>query len=420
MRLRVLVLSALSLCPALSALDDQSELQSQSDAHQMFLLRNAVRGHPRSSDFYAGEVACAFNDISTCEEQFKKVLATEPKSTAAKQIHHILAYTAMREGRYGRSLREIDALLAIDPNDSDAKSTRPFMEGLSHFPDQAVQGSGARKATVQMDDGKLPLLINGRKASYFFDTGANLSTLSESDALRFGMKIQEVNSGEGSTDVNGNKVLFRIALAKSLALGGIELSNVAFLVASNDQQPFVDMEAGQRGLIGLPVLIALGSITWTREGMFEADKSSARSKLSAANICFDDLNVITQATFEGHALPFVLDTGAETSDLWPKFVDVARDLIRKSGSRESHTVTGVGGAQKFEVTSLPKVMLELGGKSVALQPAYILETQPRTQSKWFYGNLGIDLLRQAPSVTINFETMTLGLDNPAGRPMHRE
>ena len=92
------------------------------------------------------------------------------------------------------------------------------------------------------------------------------------------------------------------------------MSNVAFLVASNEQPPFADMEPGQRGLVGLPVLRALGSITWTREGMFEADRSSARSKLSAANICFDDLNVITQARFEGKALPFVLDTGAETSE----------------------------------------------------------------------------------------------------------
>jgi len=201
MRLSVLVLSILSLCPAFSALDDQSELKSQSDARQMFLLRNAVRGHPQLSDLYAGEVACAFNDTSTCEEKFKKVLAAEPKSPAAKQIHHILSHTAMHEGRYGRSLREIDALLATDPNDSDAKSTRPFMEALSHFPDQTVQESATRKATGQMDDGKLPLLINGRRASYFFDTGANLSALSESDALRFGMGIQEVNSGWGSTDV---------------------------------------------------------------------------------------------------------------------------------------------------------------------------------------------------------------------------
>src|SRR6202050_593057 len=420
MRLNYIItgLSVIVSFLALSGLDNQPEFKKQSDAHQMFLLRNALSRHPKSSDFYAGEVACAFNDTPTCEGKFKRVLAGEPKSNTAKQIHHILAYAAMREGRYGRSLQEMDALLAIDPNDSDAKGTRPFVEALSQFPDQTVQRSGGNKVTVQMDDGRLPLVINGKKASYFIDTGANLSTLSEADALLFGMEIYEVKST--GADINGNRVLFRIARAKRFTLGSLELRNVAFLVVTKDAQPFVDMEPGQRGLIGLPVLLELGSVTWNREGAFEADLSPSGRNLSAANICFDDLNLITEARFEGHAYPFVLDTGAVTSDLWPRFAGVARDLIRTSSTHESHTVTGVGGGQKFESTSIPKVVLELGGKSVVLQPAHIVETQQGTTSKWFYGNLGVDLLRQAETVTINFKAMTLKLDKSARQRMHRE
>ena len=416
MRLNYIItgLSVIVSFLALSGLDNQPEFKKQSDAHQMFLLRNALSRHPKSSDFYAGEVACAFNDTPTCEGKFKRVLAGEPKSNTAKQIHHILAYAAMREGRYGRSLQEMDALLAIDPNDSDAKGTRPFVEALSQFPDQAVQRSGGNKVTVQMDDGRLPLVINGKKASYFIDTGANLSTLSESDALLFGMEIYEVKST--GADINGNRVLFRIARAKSLTLGSLELRNVAFLVVTKDAQPFVDMEPGERGLIGLPVLLELSSVTWNREGVFEADLSAAGKDLSAANICFDDLNLITEARFEGHAYPFVLDTGAVTSDLWPRFARVARDLIRKSSTHESHTVAGVGGGQKFESTSIPRVVLELGGKAVVLQPAHVVETQQGTTSKWLYGNLGVDLLQQAETVTINFKAMTLTLGSHAGEP----
>ena len=420
MRLIVHGPSVVLLCLSPVVLGDQSELGKESDAHQMFLLRDALTRRPQSPAFYAGEVACAFNNTATCEEKFKKVLALEPKSATAKQVHHILAYVAMREGRYERSLHEIDAVLALDPNDSDANGTRPFMEALSHFPDQAVQVRGTSKARVHMDGGKLPLLINGKKASYFFDTGANLSTLSESEALRFGMEIQEVKSSGVSTDIHGNRVLFRIALAKSLALEDVELHSVAFLIASDEQPPFRDMEPGQRGLIGLPVLRALGSITWTREGVFEADGSPEPMNLSATNIYFDDLYLITQARFERRALPFVLDTGAETSELWPKFAAIARDLIRKSGTPELDTVTGMGGGEKLKATSVPKVMLQLGGKSVALQPAHILETLQRTEGKWFYGNLGIDLLRQVQNVTINFKTMTLKLDKAAARQTHGE
>jgi predicted aspartyl protease len=415
-----LSLVVLFFFPTLWVLAEQSEPSRQSDAHQMFLLRDEVSRHPGPPDLYSGEVACAFNDTATCEERFKKVIAAEPNSIAAKQVHHMLAYALFREGRYRRSLSEIEALLTIDPKDADAQDTRPFFEALSHFPDQALQESGTSKATVQMDGGKLPLLINGRKASYFFDTGANLSTLSESEALRLGMEIKDVNSGGGAADVNGNRVLFRVALAKSLALGGIVLNNVAFLVAGNEQQPFADMEPEQRGLIGLPVLRAFGSIKWSREGIVEVDRSPKQANMAAANLCFDDLSLIAEASFEQHELPFVLDTGATTTDLWPKFAGVAGHLIRKSGTRESHTVTGMAGSQKFDGTSIPKVILRLGGRSVTLQPAHVLEIQQKAQTRWFYGNLGIDLLGQAQDVAIDFRTMTLQLDPDTGRrlPTH--
>jgi hypothetical protein len=406
-------------CIPVFALDEQSELNRLSDIHQMFLLRDAVSRHPQTSDFYSGEVACAFNHTAACEEKFKRILAAEPNSPAAKRIHHILAYAALREGRYARALREMDALLALDPQDGDAKDTRPFVEGLSHFPDQAVEVSSATRATIPMGDGKLPLLINGKKASYFIDTGANLSTLSQSEVLRLGMEMRDVKSEGGSTDVNGSRVLFQIALAKRLSVGGIVLNNVAFLVTSNQQPPFADMEPGERGLIGLPVLLALRSVKWGREGTFEADRSpkldnitaanAPAPKMAAANLCFDDLMLITAATFEQHQLPFVLDTGAVTTDLWPKFAGVAGELIRKSGSHEARTVTGMGGEQTFEAISIPKVILRVGGEAVVLQPAHVLQVQQRSVGERFYGNLGIDLLGQAKTVSFDFRTMRLRL-----------
>lgn len=413
MKLTVLCLGSLLFGLALSGPGDRTDVRTESEAHQMFSLRDSLSKRPQASAFYAGEVACAFNDTTICEVRFKEVLAVEPRSTTAKQIHHILAYAALREGRYERSLHEFDAVLAIDPNDRDAETTRPVIKALSKFPDQVVEGGGPDKVTVQMDGGRLPLAINGRKAAYSFDTGANLSTISESEASRLGMDTIEVGSDALSTDINGNKVLFRVALAKSLALGNIKLSNVVFLVSSNEQQPFVGMPPGQRGLIGLPVLRAFGSITWTRGGSFESDRSPVAKNLAAATLCFDDMSLITEVRFEQNKLPFILDTGAETTYLWPKFAPLAAGLIRSSGRHEVLTVTGMGGAQKLESTLVPKIILQLGGKSVSLDPAHILRTQQREDSGWFYGNIGIDLVRQVQNVCIDFRRMTLRLDATA-------
>jgi hypothetical protein len=406
-RLKVLGLIFLLCLPALRKLDGPSETKSLSDAHQMFLLRDAVSHLPRHSGFYQGEVACAFNNTVHCDDIFKQVLAAGPEAATAKQIHHIWAYVALRNGEYAHAMREMDALVLIDPQDSDAADTQPFVKALSGFPDQAIARGSLSKVTVQLKGGKLPVVINGKSASYFFDTGAGLSTLSASEALRLGIDIHDV-SGSAS-DVNGTKLLFRVGLARSLSIGGIVMNNVAFLIASDEQQPFAQMDPGERGLIGLPVLLALGSIHWSPDGRFEADRTPQPQNIAASNLFFDDLMLITQAGFERQELPFIVDTGAETTDLWPKFAAAASDLIRNSSRRESHSVTGVGGEQKFEAISVPKVVLHLGGQSVVLQPAHLLQTQQRPVGQWFYGNIGIDLFGQGKSVLIDFRKMTLDL-----------
>lgn len=404
----VLLIAGLILCG--SILKGQSALQQVSEAHQFFRLRDAVAARHGGSDLYAGQVACAFNQTAACEERFKRALSADPAPATAKQVHRILAYVALREGRYADALREFDAILAIDSNDSDAKDTRPIVEGLSHFPDVFAQRGDRKGTVVRMDGGKLPLTINGHKASFHFDTGANLSTIAESEASRFGMKIRDVSSGGAMHDINANRVSLRLALADTIDLAGVRLHNVAFFVVADRQQPFVSMKPGHRGLIGLPVLLALQSVRWTRDGTFESLAGARPADPAAANICFDGLSLITEARFGSQSLPFVLDTGAATTELWPRFQLAAADTIRKFGTDETHTVSGIGGSQRFKSISVPKVTLELGGQSVALKPAHILKSYARESSKWYYGNLGVDLLKQANSVTLDFRSMTLSLE----------
>jgi tetratricopeptide (TPR) repeat protein len=404
----VFLVAGLILCG--SILSGQAALQQISEAHQFFRLRDAVAARHGASDFYAGEVACAFNQTTACEEKFKRALPADSTPATAKQVHRILAYVALREGRYADALREFDAILTIDPNDSDAKDTRPIVEGLSHFPDAFAQSDAHSGTVVRMDGGKLPLTINGHKASFHFDTGANLSTIAESEASRFGMKIRDVISGGAMHDINANKVSLRLALADTVDVAGVRLHNVAFFVVGDRQQPFVNMKPGHRGLIGLPVLLALQSFRWTRDGTFESLGGARPADAATANICFDGLSLITEARFGSQNLPFVLDTGAATTELWPRFQLAAADTIRKFGTDETHIVSGIGGSQRFKSISLPSVTLELGGRSVALKPAHILKSYARESSKWYYGNLGVDLLKQANSVTLDFRDMTLSLE----------
>jgi len=65
-------LVALLFSSTLWVLTEQSELSKQSELHQMFLLRDALSKHARASDFYAWEVACAFNGHSDLRKEVQE------------------------------------------------------------------------------------------------------------------------------------------------------------------------------------------------------------------------------------------------------------------------------------------------------------------------------------------------------------
>jgi|SRR5580700_477264 predicted aspartyl protease len=81
-----------------------------------------------------------------------------------------------------------------------------------------------------------PCVLNELRPHNRFDTGAELSVLTESEAKRFGLREHQASVQVG--DVNGTLVKRRIAVADELAIGSNLIKHVAFLVLPDDQPPF--------------------------------------------------------------------------------------------------------------------------------------------------------------------------------------
>jgi hypothetical protein len=92
------------------------------------------------------------------------------------------------------------------------------------------------------------------------------------------------------------------------------LAHVAFLGVPDLQQPFVDLPPGKRAILGLPLLLALKTIRWNKDGTIEVGASSKR-KIHGTDICFDDLTAITEVEFQSRKLEFALDSGAAYTHL---------------------------------------------------------------------------------------------------------
>ncbi|HTF70792.1 MAG TPA: hypothetical protein VK638_49785 [Edaphobacter sp.] len=56
---------------------------------------------------------------------------------------------------------------------------------------------------------------------------------------------------------------------------------------------------------------------------------------------------------------------------------------------------------------MPSLTFTVGGRDVLLKQAHILLKSNNSTSSWFSGNLGMDLLNQARSVEVDFNSMQL-------------
>lgn len=382
-----------------------SQLQTLYDSHQWFAFRDATE-QGKAPLFYRGATEAAFNQIKLAQKNLSAVIKAAPHSHDAHEAHEMLAEMYFRNGLYREAYLQIGAILAEDPNADDVKNVSSMFRALSQS-DQIVLTKKASTLPMFMnEDGVyVPIVLDGHEAHYSLDTGSNLSVMSESEAKRLGLQVQGVETQFGS--VTAAHIGARIAIVKDLIIGGLHLENVAFDVLPDAQEPFVDSPEEERGILGIPVLIAMQTFRWDPKGTFAFGFKPKHKNLSTSNLAFDGPMPVTQVAVELKKLEFTLDTGETHSILYAPFAKEFSDLLKASGQKESHKLTGLAGSSNYDSVLLPSLQLELGGLDVRLAPAHVLTED--INGNWAPGNLGMDLLNQARTVTFDFHAMTLSL-----------
>jgi hypothetical protein len=406
---RFMIHFLLFCCAAMSSCFGQttsaSPLQVLSDSHQWFALRDAT-AQTKAPLYYRATTEYAFNQVKPAQKHLNAVIKAAPHSDNAYEAHGMLANLYFRNGLYREAYLQMEAMLAEQPDAADVKNMVPMFRVLSRS-DQVVLRKKASTLPMFMNEDGLyiPIVVDGHEAHYSIDTGSNTSLMSESEAKRLGLQVQSVETQFVS--ITAAHIDARIAVVKELIVGGLHLENVAFLVVPDAQEPFVDLPEGQRGILGIPVLIALQTFRWEPKGTFAFGFKPKPKDLSASNLVFDGIMPVTQVGVEEKKLEFTLDTGETHSILYKPFAKEFSDLLKTSGQKESHKLTGLAGSSNYDSVVLPSLKLELGGLDVHLTPAHILTED--INGNWAPGNLGRDLLNQAQTITFDFHAMTLSL-----------
>ena len=379
------------------------QLKKLYDDHDWLQLREAVR-KGKASAFYQGVAASISNDVVAAERHLQSVINSAPTSTAADDAYSFLTQTYMRVGRYREAFAVTERALKLKPDSEGFKNANRMLGALSKYPEQSVASLRYSRLQYTMKDGNLfvPVQLNDHSVTALVDTGANFSLISAEEAKRLGLTIRD---GEGATidDSSGASVDFRIAVADKFTIGAIELRNAVFFVMRDDQQPFVNLPLGERAIIGMPILLPLQAIRFDRNGTFEVDVSS-KPRLPS-NMYFEGSEAVFAGEFAKQRIKIFLDTGATQTRVLPLFAREFQSFVKEHGTKGLTRITGVGSSVEVESMILPEVKLRVTGTELVLKSAQVVLKDTAANSRWYHVWIGMDLLRQANSVTIDFRSM---------------
>jgi hypothetical protein len=396
---------ALVVCSASNAQElDEAQLQQLYDERRWFDLRDAVQSRDAPT-FYRAVIGAALNrpDAERLLEQTLRETADADIVNAARDG---LASLYLRQGRIADLLRLTDDMLAAAPDRADIKSSKEMLSGAGATNQRTLStGRASFECATGAKGVHFPMTVNGRPVTWLLDVGLNLSVLSESEAVALGFELDSargtVSDGAGGSTGAGS------ALAERMTIGATELRDVAMAVLPDDNPAWSDTQPGRRGIIGLPVALALENIHWTSDGMCTTGPMPSRSSAAEGNFVFGESSLLVQAVVESRALIFALDTGnVGATQLWPQFAADFPDVVVQ-GTRDRVRLNQIGGSIEHDVIVLSELTLQVAAFDMVLRPASVFSAP--VGAPHVHGNLGMDLLSQPSEVMLDFQSLTITL-----------
>lgn len=316
-----------------------------------------------------------------------------------KQLNHVRLF------EYKDAMLTADALLSkydkLLPakEKEDYSNTLVIWKALQNSPPQTIVKHGDTSIKMTRDKAGLANLdVRAGQASsrFIFDTGANFSTVTESTARDFAMKFLGGTVEVGA--ITGAKVDARVALCPEFTLGNVTIKNAVFLVFPDTALAFPQIQYQINGIIGFPVIEGFKQIQITRDDVFVIPgKALPGSERNMA------LEFLTPLYLMGNDY-YTFDTGANSTILYASYYRAHKAEIDGRYNLSELHYGGAGG-----VTSKSGYVIDfsptVNGKKLEVKNVQLFADDQEGDKKYYYGNIGQDIIRQFRQLTINFDDM---------------
>lgn len=315
----------------------------------------------------------------------------------------------LRQSRFALSHKAFTAAADLDPSlTSEAQTqTIAFVAALSRAPAMSLAASEPTTLPITRDLAGLPrinVVFGVHSSAAVLDSGAAFSTITQTAAQKLGLTLLESSASVGT--VSRAAIGTRFAIASELSLGKTILRDVVFIVLPDELLSFAGGKYTIDVIIGLPVMLSLGKLTFASDGGSETFSFDVSGKtMGTPNLILSGVQPLMQVQTGqgGYRLRLFVDTGARQTSLHRKALLDYPDLGTHAETKAA-TVGGAGGTSVDEdAMVLPQLVLEAGGREVTLANLRVLSKAEPDR----HGEIGQDFLRQAKSFSLDFNSMIL-------------
>ena len=363
--------------------------------------------------FFVAATQQAFNRPQASNDTLQRLLANpDLAGDEIVELRHLQLTNFLRLHRYKEALDVARAILSVPGTGAaaseigvDTRSKLPLLEALKDVPPQQVSVRGPSRLALG-ETGRMPLEIQGTRFAFALDTGANLSVINRTEALKLGLEIRPANLLIATS--TARKITGDVAVADEVEIGKVGFRNVVFLVLPDELLSFPD---GTRipGLVGFPLIDAMGEVRFRQDNVLEIPRQPPRR--SQQNMALDGLEPLVQIRYGKQDLLCRLDTGARRTVFYEPFFRRFQKRVESSGHSITAKAAGVGGMQEIPAFRLPKIALTVASAGVTLRRVEVYTQAIRPPGENYLDcNLGLDAFARFRSYTLSFREMAMVLD----------
>jgi hypothetical protein len=198
-----------------------------------------------------------------------------------------------------------------------------------------------------------------------------------------------------------------LGVAKEFSIGNIIVRNAVFMIFPDSALSIGGGVYKIKGIIGFPIIEQLQEVRISKNNTITVPASPVDRPVR--NFGLDELMPVINVEVNGVALPFTFDTGAQETLLNVIYYRRYKALVDSTAKPFDMKYGGAGGVVTAKAYRLPLTVFSLGKDTVQRPDLALRTVVSGSKDRYYYGNLGQDVMNQFREMNINFRYMYVDL-----------